>query len=169
MLGPGHTDGIRFVNNEVESVPEFKSMSDFGFQKFRKLPERCSITMLDDTFGYATQGAAYIEAALTKYGKVLPLRMVGVNKLNLAKHEVVFDPDSALLQRRVDEVAQINKSESPWELPRFESVLKKSREALPVQCAYCSFKHPCWEADGFKLREEKMGRGKVYWVEEKAK
>jgi len=163
-LGPGHTDGIRFVEGREESILECKSMSDYGFQKFRKLPERCSIVMLDDTFGYATQGDAYIDGFDSEHA--LPLRMIGVNKLNLAKHEVIFDFDFGILERRKEEVKLIRACKSPWELPRFEPAIdnRSGREKLPVQCSYCSFKHPCWKADGFRLKEEKMGRGKVYWV-----
>lgn len=162
VLGKGHTDGV-YVK---ESVLEIKSVSDFGFQKLMKMPERCSVTELDNAFGYGNQTNCYMDGVF-KMGLIeQPLvRFIAVSKQNLAFTEKVLEFDKGMLLRCVEEFAAVERSESPWELERFEPDFKKGSECLPVQCAYCPFKEQCWGADGYSIRMEQSGRSKVWIVE----
>jgi hypothetical protein len=165
MLGKGHPDGI--VCDEVGApveLLEVKSMADYGFRLFQR-------GEWSDDWGYVSQASAYAVAA-HEAGLILAprYRVVAVNKLTLEIDDKVFDADMAALgvrvvsRMRVTNAGTLGDIERPFE-PKYSYKDGATEMELPVTCAYCDFKAPCWATDGFTIKTEKRGQRTVTLLE----
>jgi hypothetical protein len=139
----GHVDGI-LIHDDVECkdkghesmLLEVKSMNDRAFAEFqreRKLP-----------YEYECQVSAYLRGS--GYDKACILVK---NKNTGQMDQMIYTENAALLDSRLEMLAEVMASEEPEQISRDWAYDSKTGK-LPWQCGYCPFVELCWRHEGLK-------------------
>ena len=137
----GHIDGL--IDGTLVDI---KSASSKGFKKFKdsKLHE-------DDPFGYIAQIKAYGHALeQKKFGWLALDKTTGQLALLMYDSEDKDAPYAdAIDYDIVEHVESVKKAMSSEDLPELcyqdEPVGKSGNRKLATGCAFCAYKHTCWE------------------------
>ena len=174
-----HTDGHEIkvsgkidalINNRIVDV---KSTSSYGFKKVKD----SGCTAENDSFGYLWQLGFY--NAYADFEGVDPdgCGFLWIDKQN---GTLLYDDCSSevpspsdIRERAVQIHHNVMQTSPPKVRPKAatpEAYGKSGNMKLPIKCAYCPFKHPCWQEDangGRGLRGFYMSHGPVWMTEVK--
>lgn len=142
----GHIDGILKHDDDdckesghESMLLEVKSMNERGFEQFqreRKLP-----------YEYECQVSAYLRAS--GYDKA---QIIIKNKNTGQMDQMVYTENGALLDARLELLAQVLASETPEDVDRDWTYDPKTGK-LPWQCGYCPYVELCWRHEGVQKED----------------